>query len=101
MDKDQGTNDREEQMYSREGVWIKYAGNARHIKANLPHHWRIYVADEPSGILIDDLVLIGEVNRENFRPETNTQSPGLVAWINIFGDVEVKDHIATIRLKQP
>jgi hypothetical protein len=104
---------KEEFMIKREKVWIRLAGNAKHIKAGGKEGWRCFISETPidipsadDEIRLIDWKLYGPVSMANFIPGTFKASesgeiPMLVAWIDMFGNIQIQDEVATIEVLNP
>ncbi len=92
-------------MEKRTGVWIRMAGHAERIKNGEPYVWRFFIDRERPEVPIKHFVIEnGEGSPRNFIPGTNSARDklGLVAWIDLYGDVFVDDDgIAHVTLRDP
>lgn len=90
----------------REKVWIRIGGNAKHIKDGGEYGWRCFVSDTPirvfhadKEILLKRVAVDGlAVGGKNFIFDHSPESPVLVAWVDMFGNITVQDDVARIEL---
>lgn len=101
-------------MIDRKGVWIRLGGNAKNIKAGGKEGWRCFISELPITIpsINDEIALVNwkltgtAVADVNFIPGTfsfgqSSQTPILVAWIDLFGDIRIDGNkVAYIELKR-
>ncbi len=84
-------------------IWIRVAGNAKRIKSGTdPLHWRCFVDRALPEIALSNWRLSGLATATNMVPGTDptaSNSLGLNAWFDCYGDLEVVDEVATITLK--
>lgn len=83
-------------------VWIRVAGNAKNIRANEPHHWRLFIDRCAPEVPLTHFRVQGMVTVQNVVPGTDPMASnplGLNAWIDYFGDVEVVSGVAFITLR--
>lgn len=96
---------------TKKNVWIRLAGNAANLKAGKRHGWRCFFPDDskkPKGpeVPLIHWMLSGEaISGVNFIPGVRDQSASMsdsvVAWIDMFGDVDIRDDILTVALRNP
>lgn len=85
-------------------VWIRAAGHAARIRAGEDFHWRCFVNRALPEIPLRDLNIGGTATKANFILGTDplkSNELGLNAWFDFYGDVSIRDGIATIALKTP
>lgn len=84
-------------------VWVRVAGNVKRIRTEGdPFHWRCFVRLEAPEIALRSFRIDGTASDGNVIPATDPAAAnplGLTAWIDFYGDVEMKDDIAFITLK--
>ncbi|MDO8537233.1 MAG: hypothetical protein Q7R94_03225 [bacterium] len=95
-------------MIQKKKIWVRFAAHGPNAKAGRKHKWRCCLTDDfsPSAeILLTDLVVSGNANGRNVtldaNPSGGTCMGGVVAWINFFGDVLIKDDVLHITLQDP
>ena len=78
--------------------WIRVAGHAQRIKGGDPFRWRCYVGREPPEVPLRDVHILGDVTPMNVRfgTEPSGDHLGLVAWIDLFGTLEIRDDVALV-----
>lgn len=86
-----------------QNVWMKVAGNSRHIKNGGKYHWRVYVEGQDYGIMLIDFKYSGHATHDNNFAETSTnpESKGLLAWFRVYGNLQVINHVGHIELRSP
>ena len=77
-------------------TWVRVAGNARMIRDREAHHWRCYIKGSQREVNLRTWDVSGEVTPQNMIPGSNPDgdSNGLVAWIDLFGDVHIDGNSA-------
>ena len=100
-------------MIRQNNTWIRIAGNAANIKAGNKHGWRVFLSTvtiEKSALEIKllDWSLEGQATLENFIPGVNSGvlsargvASGVIAWIDMYGDVVVENEKLHITLRDP
>jgi len=84
--------------------WIRLAVSRDRIMNGNPHHWRCFIDPSLEEIPLKKLVIIGgEVTPINWltKSQGERDERGVVAWIHLFGDIEVRDGIAHVVLQNP
>ncbi|MDQ3018312.1 MAG: hypothetical protein M3Q64_00355 [bacterium] len=77
--------------YTKNGIWFRVAANPKGIKEGSTHHWRCFINDEDLVYTLENFVLNGEVNEQNFLPESTTkEGVDPRAWISMYGDVKIE-----------
>lgn len=94
--------------YYEQEVWVRVAGHADKIRAGDPHQWRAFVMgfegiEQGEEIPLVSWTIRGQVTGDNCIPGASAKrdARGLFAWIDLFGDVAIKDGKMTIRLLEP
>ena len=87
-------------------AWIRFAGDRRAWEGDnlTDYRWRLFVLPEATTeIRIKSLRLLGPATSENNKTgwRQTKDELGVVAWIDYFGDLEIKDGVATITLREP
>jgi len=87
-------------------VWIRFAGERRawEGKNTTPYRWRIFVHPNfERGIKVKRLRLEGKASNRNNRTgwRQKKDENGVIAWIDYFGDLTVRDGVATIVFQEP
>jgi len=99
----------------RKNVHIRIAGNAKRIKDGGKEGWRCFVSDTPvtipslnDEIPLEDWYLAGtSFPGRNFkagkfrRSGSEVTAPAIVAWIDMYGNIEIADGVAHIELLAP
>lgn len=65
-------------MQEYQGVWVRFAGNIRHIKEGRPHHWRCFVNAQGEEMPLTSWRLVGEATTQNFRVGTDPEAKNLL-----------------------
>ncbi len=90
----------------RERVWIRIGGNAKHIKDGGEYGWRCFVSHVPLRVFHGDeeiplkrVAIDGlAAGDKNFIWDHSPESPILVAWVDMFGNITIQDGVARIEL---
>lgn len=98
-------------MITKKNVWVRVAGNAKNVKAGLPHGWRCFFIKNPrekeaSGeTSLTNFSFIGVATNENVIPGTHPrggEAQSVLAWIDLYGDIAIDDKdVLRIILKDP
>lgn len=82
-------------------VWIRVAVNKKRIRTEGDVlHWRIFIQRKQE-IEIRTYEVRGISTKANFVPgsdPTEKNPLGLIAWLDYFGNVEIRDDVAYIKL---
>ncbi len=94
----------------RNKTWVRFAANGPKVKDGHEHKWRCCLGNtinEMTGeeIPLKDWQLSGLATRSNVilgtNPKGGTCMNGVVAWIDLYGDVVIKDDVLLITLLDP
>lgn len=87
-------------IMTKNKVWIRIAGNSIKIKADSPYHWRAFINKKGPAVPIRLWEIYGEADNENMVHGSSSKldKNGLLAWIDFYGNVTIKNGVAKIHL---
>ncbi|MEX0931187.1 MAG: hypothetical protein WDZ88_00390 [Candidatus Paceibacterota bacterium] len=80
-------------MINAKKTRVRIAGNAKNIRKKEPSHWRCFIGNDTTEHKLNSWKLVGVATENNVMPGTNPDGDefGLVAWIDLYGDVIITD----------
>jgi|GEM_PF-4108207 len=84
-------------------TWVRVAGNATKVKAGSPYGWRCYIEGNPDEIALKGWFIRGRASEQNAIQGFTAAGDvhGIVAWIDYFGNYEIRDDVLYINLHTP
>ncbi len=84
-------------------IWIRLAVNKQGIKEGSGNHWRVYLNKAGDLVPIKTWKTIGNATATNIVPgsDTSFDQNGLLAWIDIYGNVTIIEDNLTVELLEP
>ena len=79
---------------------IRIAGHSVNIKNGEKEHWQLFIDDAKEPIFVTSWHLRGVATAENIQPDASKDRDerGLLAWIDVYGSVELHNGNAIITL---
>jgi len=85
----------------RKNVWIRISVNKPAIQERRPERWRCYVDATKENIEVFGVRFSGIASDKNILTpsQADPDEIGLVGWLHVFCDLEVKDAIAFVNFR--
>ena len=96
-------------MINKQKIWVRIAGNAKEVRAGRKHGWRCFLGDA-SGVRPGEEIplthwsFVGNATDNNAMPGIKpnaTKEDSVLAWVDLFGDVEIENDILRVTLRDP
>jgi len=96
-------------MIKKQKIWVRIAGNAKEVRAGKPHGWRCFLGDASGTHFGEEIPLIhwlfvGTATVHNAVPGIKpnaSKEDSVLAWIDLFGNVEIENDILHVTLQNP